>query len=186
VDDGEDDVGMTLQDVLDGPRQEVLALDPQPFHVTTGEVHVALLVAIPEIAGVETTAARPLGRRLRILVVALEEPCARRVDDLADGGLGVRETTLLVEASGGARPPIVVENLDPRTGEAERSRRIAVVPRERDADLARAVSVDHAAAETACERVDVLPWRLVAVREPQRCVGVVRSEERRVGEGGGL
>src|SRR5262249_33166778 len=165
---------MALQDVLDGPRQEVLALDPQPFHVTTGEVHVALLVAIPEVAGVEVTAARALRRRLRVLVVALEQPRARRIDDLADGGLGVRETTVLVEASGGAGPAIVVENLDPGTGEAERPRRIAVVPGERDADLARAVSVDHTAAETACERADVVPRRLVAVRESQRCVGVVR------------
>src|SRR5262249_56432364 len=131
---------------------------------------VPVRVAIPEVAGVEVTAAHAPRRRLRVLVVALEQPRARRVDDLADGGLRVRETTVLVEASGGARPAIVVEDLDPGTGEAERSRRIAVVPGERDADLARAVSVDHSAAETACGRVGVLPPRLVALPESQRGV----------------
>src|SRR5262249_25038298 len=152
--------------------------DPQPFHVTTGEVHVAVLVAIPEVAGVELTAACALRRRLRVLVVALEHPRARRVHDLADGGLGVHEATVLVEASGGGWPAIVVENLDPGPAEAERSWWIAVVPRERDTALARAISVDHSAAETACERIDVLPRRLVAVRESQRCVGVVRPLRR--------
>src|SRR4029077_10609515 len=139
------------------------------------EVDVALLVAVAEVPGMEVAAARPRRRRLGVTVVSLEEPGPRRVDDLADGLLGIREAAMLVEARRGARSAGFVEDLHARTTDAERPGGVAVAARAGDCDLARAVAVDDPAAEAACEGVDVLARRFVAVRESQRRVGVVRS-----------
>src|SRR5262249_18267712 len=184
VDRGEDDAGIALQDVLDRPGQEVLAVDAQPFHIAAGEVEVALLVAVAEVAGVELAAPRARRRRLRVVVVAFEMTDARRIDYLADGLLGIHQVALLVEARRRAHAPLLVGNLHARETTPEGARRIAVLARERGADLAGAVAVDYSTAEPPREGLDVLPRRFVAVRDAQRRVGVVGSLRRRhdVGE----
>src|SRR5262249_58980595 len=96
VDRGEDDAGIALQDVLDRPGQEVLAVDAQPFHVAAGEVEVALLVAVAEGAGVKLAAPRARPRRLRVVVVALELTDARPVDHLPDALLAIHHSALLL------------------------------------------------------------------------------------------
>src|SRR5262245_30023496 len=175
---------MALEDRLHWPRQKVLAVDAQPLDVAPGEVDVPLRVAVAQVAGVEAAATRARRRGLGILVVALEESGAGRVHDLADGLRGIRETAALVEAGRRAWAALLVEDLDARSGEPERAGRVAVGPREGDADLARAVAVDDATAEAAREAVHVLSRRLVAVGQSQRIVGVVGTLRRRhdVGE----
>src|SRR5262249_61896315 len=113
------------------------------------EVDVPLGVAVAEVAGVEAAATRARRGGLGILVVAFEEPGAGRVHDLADGLGWIRETAVLVEAGRRARAAFLVEDLDARSGEPERAGRVAVGPREGDADLARAVAVEDTAPEAA-------------------------------------
>src|SRR5262249_25595559 len=103
---------MTLENLLHRPRQEVLAVHAQPLAVTPREVPVAALVTIAEVAGMEPAAARARCRRLGVLVVALEEPRACGVDDLADGFLGIRHAAVRVAPSGRTRIAALVQDLD--------------------------------------------------------------------------
>src|SRR6185369_4032763 len=157
-----------LEDLLDGAREEVLAVDAKPFDVAPGEVDEAVGVAVAEVAGVVAAAARARRRGLVVLPVALEEAGRLDVHDLADRRLGVREPARVVEARDVALAAVLAQDLHARAGAAERARGIVVAPRDRHADLARAVAVDDLAAEAARERVEILARSLVAVREPER------------------
>ena len=89
---------MALDDAFDRPGGEVLGVDPQPVPAAAGEVEVAGLVAVAEVAGPVPVVVDPLGVAVGVLVVALEAPPSGAVHDLADGVAGVDEPTALVEA----------------------------------------------------------------------------------------
>src|SRR5690606_5168861 len=91
-------VGMTGHHRLDRPGREVLAVDADPVGVAPGEVEVAVLVQVAQVAAPEPAVAG--GRRggLRVVVVALERPGPGDVDDLTDALVGVDEPAVLVEA----------------------------------------------------------------------------------------
>src|SRR5262249_33956489 len=155
-----------------GTGEEVLTADAQPFGVAPGEVDVAVGVHVAEVAGVEPPVSRALLRRLLVLVVALEQEPAIRVDDLAHGLVRIEQTPGVVEACRGTLAAVLVENF--HTGRsAEAAGGIAGGAREADTDLAGAVAVDHVAAEALGEGLDVLAWRFVSVGEAERVVGVV-------------
>src|SRR6266511_3604490 len=93
---------MAGQDPLDGGGGEVLAVDPQPLEVAPGEVEVARVVAVAEVAGPVQPFAYPGRVGLVVLVVALEAGRALLVDDLADGLVRIDQPALVVEAGPGA------------------------------------------------------------------------------------
>src|SRR5581483_4355977 len=115
---------MALEDLLDRTREEVLALDPDPLDVAAGEVDVAAIVAIAEVAGVEHPTARAGRGRSVVLVIALEHARARGVHDLADRLLRVHEATGGVEACRRAFVAARVEDRHPGRRQTERARRI--------------------------------------------------------------
>ena len=78
----------------DGLGREVLAVDADPVGVAAGEVEVAVVVEVPEVAGpVPAEAEWPLVG-LGVVVVALERSGAGGVDDLAHALVRVQEHAL--------------------------------------------------------------------------------------------
>jgi hypothetical protein len=69
---------------LDRTGREVLAVDPDPVRGATGEEEVPVRVDVAEVTGPVPAEARRAFGGLRVVVVALEGPDARGVDDLAD------------------------------------------------------------------------------------------------------
>ena len=141
--------GMRAQRGLDRPGREVLAVDPDPVRGAAGEVEVAVLVDVAEVAGpVPAEAGRLLGR-LGVVVVALERTDARGVDDLADALVRVRRGGRARRAAPAASRCRPRRRPSPRPAPAERTGALLDVAVDRDAALGRAVRVDDVDAEAA-------------------------------------
>ena len=154
VDGARRHVGVTLEDPLDGGGGEVLGVDAQAVTQASGEVEVALLVAIAEVSAPVPPVVHALGVAHGVLVVALEAPPPTAVHDLADGLPGVLQPPGGVEPGPGPFDPGVgVEDHDvvARQRHAERSRRRVGGDVDGGAALARSVPLDQAASETPFE-----------------------------------
>ena len=174
VDRGEHNIGMESDGFLDRTRGEVLTVDADPIGLPAREVEVPVGVDVAEVAGpVPAVAGGLLGGR-RVVVVALERTDAGRVDDLADGRLGIDQATVVVELRAWLLDAVVVHHLHVRRDEPERARALLRVAVHRDSTLGRAVRVDDLDAEAPREPVDHLRRPFVAERDPQSVVGIVR------------
>ena len=157
---------MAGENALDGSGREVLAVDPQPVVIATGEEEVALLVAIGEVSGPvdPVVDARLVG--LVVLPVALEAGGAEAVDELADGLVGVEQAAVGVETRRRAfLGRLGVEHGHAVAAAAERAGRHVRRALHDRAALGGPVRVDDGDAEAAREAVDVEIGALVPEHE---------------------
>ena len=176
-DGGQDDVWMPAEDALDRGGGEVLAVDPDPVVIPPGEVQEPRRVPVGEVAGPVPTIAESGLHGAIIGPVALEARATGLRDQLADAGVGVEQTSRLVELGHQALLEILwVEHHGPlkRCATEGTLGRISG-PRHRGPALGRSVGIVHRAPEPVGEPVDVVDGGLVAEAGPQRGVGVVRS-----------
>ena len=98
---GHHHVGVQADGVGDGAGREVLAVDPDPLGRAAGEVEVAVLVEVAEVAGPVPPVAGGRSGGLRVVVVALEGPGAGGVDDLAHALVRVEQRARRRRSSAG-------------------------------------------------------------------------------------
>src|SRR5580704_12257693 len=89
---------MPLEDPLNGGRREVLAVDPEPVVVASGEIEEAGLVAIGQITRPVPALAQPGPLGVVVAPVALESRTAALRHQLADRLLRVEQAAAVVEA----------------------------------------------------------------------------------------
>ena len=176
VDGGHRQVGMARDDRLDRAGGEVLRVHPQPVSVPAGEVEEPLGIHVAEVARPVPAAAQPFLLGVRALVVALEAAPSTAVDDLADGGAGVEETSLAVELG---RWALLVGlgadhgEVDAVDGLAQRALGHAEHRVDGRSALARPVALNEVAPEAFAEAVAVAHRGLGAEGARQRVVAVV-------------
>jgi hypothetical protein len=91
-----EDAGMTADDLLDLARVDVGAPADDHVLLAIGDEQIAILVEVADVAGVQPAAAQGLGRRLRLVPVALHHDVAAYHD--------------LAELAGRARLVLVVDD----------------------------------------------------------------------------
>ena len=84
VDRGLDNIGMAQHDSLDRCGAQVLAVDAHPVAQPSGEVDVAGLIAVGQIAAVVHAAGHPFGFGRLVVVVAAELSATLRIHQFAD------------------------------------------------------------------------------------------------------
>ena len=173
------DVGVPQQDPLHGGGGEVLAVHPQPVTGAAGVVGEAVGVEVGQVAAPVHPVAHPLGGGRLVVVVAGELPRAGRVHQLADRRVEVEHLAVRAELGRWAlRAGVGVQHLHTVERPAQGAGGSALDPGDDDGVLRRAEAVVDPAAEALRERRDVLLVGLVAERQAQRVVGVVRPLRR--------
>src|SRR5271165_2027599 len=156
-------VRMAKQHPLDGRGPQVFPVDAQPVTKPAGEIRIAGLVAVGQVAAVIDTAGHTLRIGLGVVVVALETAWAADIYQLAD------------YANRTGLTGVDIADLDAVGQQTKCAWRRIRCAADRHPALRRPEAVDDKAAEPVSETLDVAGCSLIAVDRTQRIVGVVRT-----------
>src|SRR5581483_8367160 len=134
-----------------------------PVRRAPGEIEVAVFVGVGEVAAPVPPVAGGSGVRLGVVVVTLERPDARGVDDLPDALLRVEQPPGRVESCRWLLDAVVVDDLHRAAAVPERAGGIAGLADDADPTLGGAERVDDMDTEALGEAGDDRVGSLVAV-----------------------